>query len=75
MPHGGTYEGDVRLGFSYASAYNLTGWPGVVVRGGTMPDGTPIGVQVVSRPWREDVALALAQQLETALGGWQRPPI
>ena len=75
MPHGGTYEGDVRLGFSYASAYNLTGWPGVVVRASAMPDGTPIGVQVVSRPWREDVALALAQHIETALGGWQRPPI
>jgi amidase len=30
-------------------------------------------VQVVARAWREDVALAVAQHLEQALGGWQRP--
>ena len=74
-PHGSTLEADMRLGFSYTGAYNLTGWPGAVVRGGTSPDGLPIGLQVVARPWREDVALAVAQQLETALGGWQRPPL
>jgi len=42
------------------------------VRGGTSPEGSPIGVQVVARPWREDIALAVAQHLETVLGGWQR---
>jgi len=51
----------------------LTGWPVVVVRSGTSPEGLPIGVQVAARPWREDVALSVAQQIETALGGWQRP--
>ena len=51
----------LRKGTSYTSAYNLTGWPGVVVRGGTSPEGLPIGVQVIARPWREDVALAVAQ--------------
>lgn len=74
-PHGTTMEPEMRLGFSYTGAYNLTGWPGAVVRAGTSPDGLPIGVQVVARPWREDVALAVAQQIETALGGWQRPPL
>ena len=53
----------------------MTGWPAAVVRGGTSPEGLPIGVQVVARPWREDVALALAARLEAALGGWQRPPL
>jgi amidase len=73
MPHGVTFD---RLpAFSYTQTYNLTGWPGVVVRGGTSPEGLPIGVQIVARPWREDVALAVAQHLETALGGWQRPPL
>jgi amidase len=60
---------------SYTGVYNLTGWPGAVVRGGTSPEGLPIGVQIVARPWREDVALAMAQYLEGALGGWQRPPL
>ena len=66
---------DVKRGWTYTSAYNMTGWPGVVVRGGTASGGMPIGVQVVARPWREDVALAVAQHIETSLGGWQRPPI
>jgi amidase len=61
--------------FSYTSTYNLAGWPGAVVRGGTSPEGLPIGVQIVARPWREEVALAVAQHIETALGGWQRPPL
>ncbi len=74
-PHGSTMEPEMRKGFSYTGAYNLTGWPGAVVRGGTSPEGLPIGVQIVARPWREDVALAVAAHLETALGGWQRPAI
>jgi amidase len=61
--------------FSYTMTYNLTGWPGAVVRGGTSPEGLPIGVQVVARPWREDVALAVAQFLESALGGFQAPTL
>jgi amidase len=46
-----------------------------VVRVGTSPEGLPIGVQIVTRPWREDVALAVAQYLEEVLGGWQQPPL
>jgi len=74
-PHGMLMTEALRKGTSYTSAYNLTGWPGAVVRGGTSPEGLPIGVQVVARPWREDVALAVAQHLEQALGGWQRPSL
>ena len=74
--HGGTvYDESRRGGFSYTSAYNMTGWPGAVVRGGTSPDGLPIGVQVVARPWREDVALALARVIEEGAGGWQKPDL
>ena len=74
-PHGLLMTDAMRKGTSYTGAYNLTGWPGAVVRGGTSPEGLPIGVQVVARPWREDVALAVAQHLEAALGGWQRPTL
>ena len=74
LPHGSGQDEKVRKGESYCGTYNITGWPGVVVRGGTSDEGLPIGVQVVARPWREDVALAVAQCLETALGDWQRPP-
>jgi amidase len=61
--------------FNYTPPFSLTGWPCVVVRAGTSPEGLPIGVQIVARPWREDVALVVAQHIETALHGWQRPPI
>jgi len=60
--------------FSYCLPYSLTGYPCAVVRAGTSSEGLPIGVQVIARPWREDVTLAVAQCLENALGGWQRPP-
>jgi amidase len=72
-PHSSTITEEQFFAGSYSMTYNLTGWPGVAVRGGTSPEGLPIGVQVVARPWREDVALAVAQHLETVLGGWQRP--
>jgi amidase len=75
MLHGATFDDDKLPTFSYSMTYNLTGWPAAVIRGGTSPEGLPIGVQIVARPWREEVALAVAQHLETALGGWQRPPL
>jgi amidase len=58
--------------FSYTQLFSLTGWPCVVVRCGW--DGhLPIGVQIVARPWREDIAVRVAAQLETVMGGWQMP--
>ena len=75
MPHGETLDSENMPAFSYTYTYNLTGWPAVVVRGGTSPEGLPIGVQVAAQPWREDVALAVAQFLETALGGYRPPPL
>jgi amidase len=71
--HGGST--DPAFGDSYSDVHNLTGWPAVVVRGGTSPDGLPIGVQLVAQPWREDIALAGARVVEAASGGWQPPPI
>ncbi len=61
------------LNTHYTFAYNLTGWPAVVVRAGTSQDGLPIGVQVVAKPWREDVAFAVAEWIESRLGGWIPP--
>ncbi len=61
--------------WAHMNAYNMTGWPAAVVRAGTTFDGLPIGIQIVARPWREDVALALAAYIETEFGGWQRSTI
>jgi amidase len=64
MPHGTSLDADVLPGFSYAMTHSLTGWPVVVVRAGTSPEGLPIGVQIAARPWHEHVALAAALHIE-----------
>ena len=69
--HGTSVNDDVFPGFSYTMTHNLTGWPAAVVRCGQSPEGLPIGVQIAAGPWREDIAMALAIELEQALGGWQ----
>ena len=74
MNHGASLDKRV-ISVSYTMTYNLTGWPVAVVRAGTSPEGLPIGVQVVARPWHEDVALAVAKHIENVLGGWQPPPL
>lgn len=73
LPHG--QAADQIAAFSYTMTYSLTDWPAAVVRAGTSPEGLPIGVQVVARPWREDIVLAAAREIEKILGGWQRPEI
>jgi amidase len=65
----------IRGGVSYTTPYSLTGWPCAVVRCGTSMEGLPIDVQLVTAPWRDDLALALAGTLESALGGYQRPSL
>jgi amidase len=65
----------IRGGVSYTTPYSLTGWPCAVVRCGTSREGLPIDVQLVTGPWRDDLALALAGALEPALGGYRPPSI
>lgn len=59
----------------YTQWFNLTGNPAAVVPVGRSPEGLPIGVQVVGRPWEEEVVLAVAAKIEQACGGWQKPPL
>jgi amidase len=75
VAHGSSIAADVFPGFSYTMTHNLTGWPAAVVRCGRSSDGLPVGVQIAAAPWREDVALAVAEYLESACGGWQPSPI
>lgn len=59
--------------FSYLNIYNLTGWPVLTVRCGSSLEGLPIGIQIVAKPWHDNIALMIGQKLETLLGGWQKP--
>jgi Asp-tRNA(Asn)/Glu-tRNA(Gln) amidotransferase A subunit family amidase len=59
---------------AYSQWFNLLGNPAVVVPVGQSPDGLPIGVQIVGRPWQEEAILAVAAKIEEACGGFRRPP-
>jgi amidase len=59
--------------FTYTAPYSLLGWPCAAVPAGSSAQALPIGVQLVSGPWRDDVVLAAAARIEAALGGF-RPP-
>jgi Asp-tRNA(Asn)/Glu-tRNA(Gln) amidotransferase A subunit family amidase len=54
---------------------NLTGFPGASVPFGLSNDGLPIGVQVIGRPFEDELVLAVAEAIEQARGPWQPPPI
>jgi amidase len=75
LPHGFSDGPDPNPAFSYTFAYNMTGWPAGVVRAGTSARGLPLGVQIVGRPWREDVVLALAGAIERGFVGFQPAPV
>ena len=61
--------------WSYTEWFNLLGTPAVVVPVGRSKEGLPIGVQVVARPWQEELVLAVAAELEAQRGAWQAPTI
>jgi Asp-tRNA(Asn)/Glu-tRNA(Gln) amidotransferase A subunit family amidase len=60
---------------AYSQWFNLLGSPAMVVPVGKSPEGLPIGVQVVGRPWEEEAVLAIAAKIEDACGGFRRPPV
>ncbi len=59
---------------SYSQWFNLLGNPAAVVPVSQSPEGLPIGVQIVGRPWHEEEVLGVAACIEKASGGFRRPP-
>ena len=59
---------------SYCQHYSLLGNPAAVVPIAQSPEGMPIGVQVVGRPFREDEVLSVAGMLDEKFG-WKQPPL
>jgi len=53
--------------------FNATAMPAAVVPVGSSPEGLPIGVQVVARPFEDETALAVAAVIDTAFG-YRIPP-
>jgi len=53
---------------------NLAGFPGLSLPFGQSPEGLPINVQLIGRPYEEELLMAVAESLEEARGPWQAPP-
>lgn len=60
--------------WSYTEWFNLLGTPAVAVPVSQTSDGLPIGVQISARPWQEELALRVAEELEKARGPYPNPP-
>ncbi len=60
--------------FVYSQIFNLLGNPAAVVPVGQSPHGLPIAVQIVGRPFEDELVLSVAAKIEQALGGWKAPP-
>jgi Asp-tRNA(Asn)/Glu-tRNA(Gln) amidotransferase A subunit family amidase len=61
--------------WSYCEWFNLLGFPAVVVPVGLSREGLPIGVEIVGRPWEEELVLALAAKLEERAGRLPAPAL
>jgi Asp-tRNA(Asn)/Glu-tRNA(Gln) amidotransferase A subunit family amidase len=61
--------------WSYTEWFNLLGNPAAVVPASHSPEGLPIGVQIVGRPWEEEQVLAVAAALERECGEQKIPPV
>lgn len=61
--------------WSYCEWFNLLGMPAATLPISRSTEGLPIGVQVVARPWEEELLLSVAEALEQVRGPWERPTI
>ncbi|HKR83100.1 MAG TPA: amidase family protein [Terriglobales bacterium] len=61
--------------WSYCEWFNLLGMPGMVVPMTKSNEGLPIGVQIVARPWQEEIVLSISEILECERGAWQLPAL
>ncbi|MGH9395909.1 MAG: amidase [Terriglobia bacterium] len=60
---------------SYAQWFNILGNPAVCIPVGQSPEGLPIGVQVVGRPYEEETVLGVAAAIERRCGAWRKPAL
>jgi amidase len=56
-----------------STAINLLGLPALAVPFATSDEGLPVGVQLVGRPWDDEVLLELGTRLEEARGPFRWP--
>jgi Asp-tRNA(Asn)/Glu-tRNA(Gln) amidotransferase A subunit family amidase len=57
-----------------STPFNLLGFPGMVIPFGLDSDGLPVGIQLVGRPYDDELLLEIAIRLEEARGPFPAPP-
>ncbi|MDX6610886.1 MAG: amidase [Blastocatellia bacterium] len=57
--------------FSYSQTYNVFDLPVVTVPVTQTVEGLPLGVQIIGRPYEEDLVLMVAAMVESEFGGWR----
>ncbi len=70
LPHGESVRDGNFEGFSYTMAWNVAGAPAATVRCAEA-HGLPINVQVVTKPWRDLLAIDICRTIESEFGGWK----
>ena len=65
----------LREAMSPATPFNLFGMPAVVIPFGMSPEGLPVGIQLVGRPWEEELLIELAIRMEEARGPFPLPAV
>jgi amidase len=61
--------------WSHTEWFNLLGTPALAMPVGRSPEGLPIGVQIVARPWQEELVISVAAALEGQIGVAGHPAI
>jgi Asp-tRNA(Asn)/Glu-tRNA(Gln) amidotransferase A subunit family amidase len=60
-PQGGI---GLREAMAPSTAFNLLGCPALTIPMDRDPDGLPVGIQLVGKPWEEELLLDLAERME-----------
>jgi len=63
----------LKMPWAYTGIMNVLEFPATQVPLGLSSEGIPVGVQVISNHGNDHVTIAVAMELESALGGWTPP--
>ncbi|MBV9182335.1 MAG: amidase [Acidobacteria bacterium] len=61
--------------WSFCACFNLLGTPAAVLPITQSTHGLPIGVQIVARPWQDELVLSLARIIERQRGAFELPAL
>jgi aspartyl-tRNA(Asn)/glutamyl-tRNA(Gln) amidotransferase subunit A len=70
---GGTNPVEMYLNDIFTVTVNMAGLPGITVPAGLDPQGLPLGLQLIGRPFDEETLFRTARAIEEAAGPLAKP--